>query len=261
MIYTLYNRWHAVLYAALIFIILCPAGVIGAADESFPFHEGERLTFQLRWAFIPVGKAVMEVLPREIINGVEAYHFVLTAKSYPIIDPFYKVRDRIDAYADVAMTHSLLYKKKQLEGDIERDEIVRFDWEHGEAQYCNFGKALAPISILPGTFDPLSVYYYVRRLAIKKKLLIKQPVTDGKKNITGKAVIVKRETLKLKSGTYDTYLMEPSVEQIGGVFEKSKKARIRLWITADNRRMLVKIKSKVRVGSFVGELVSIDSND
>jgi len=60
----------------------------------------------------------------------------------------------------------------------------------------------------------------------------------------------------LSIGTYDTFLIEPEIEHVGGVFEKSKNAKIQVWVTADRRRMPVKIKSKVVVGSFVGELVS-----
>lgn len=60
----------------------------------------------------------------------------------------------------------------------------------------------------------------------------------------------------MTSGTYDTYLIEPEIKQLDGVFEKSKNAKIQVWVTADNRRMPVKIKSEVVVGSFVGELVS-----
>jgi len=106
----------------------------------------------------------LEVLPIETINGVKAYHFVLTAKSNSFVDLFYKVRDRIDAYTDIEMNHTILYKKKQREGKTQKD--------------------------------------------------------------------------------------------VGVVFEKSKNAKIQVWVTADKRRMPVKIKSKVVVGSFVGELVS-----
>ena len=56
--------------------------------------------------------------------------------------------------------------------------------------------------------------------------------------------------------TYDTYLIEPDLEHVGGVFEKSEDAIIQLWVTADKRRIPVQIKSEVVVGSFVGELVS-----
>jgi len=62
-------------------------------------------------------------------------------------------------------------------------------------------------------------------------------------------------------GTYDTYLFEPDIEHVGGVFEKSKDAKIELWITADKRRIPVRLRSKVIVGSFVGELVSMTGVD
>jgi hypothetical protein len=39
------------------------------------------------------------------------------------------------------------------------------------------------------------------------------------------------------------------------VFKKSKNAKIKLWVTADSRRIPIKIKSKVKIGSFTGELV------
>jgi hypothetical protein len=91
---------------------------------------------------------------------------------------------------------------------------------------------------------------------LKEKLIIERPVTDGKKCIIGKAFVIKKETLKLAIGTYDTYLIEPEIKHVGGVFEKSKNAKIQVWVTADKRRMPVKIKSKVVIGSFVGELVS-----
>ncbi len=137
---------------------------IEAAEKNFPFYPGEKLTFQLKWTLIPAGEGILEVLPIETINGVKAYHFVLTAKSNSFVDLFYKVRDRIDAYTDIEMNHTILYKKKQREGKTQKD--------------------------------------------------------------------------------------------VGVVFEKSKNAKIQVWVTADKRRMPVKIKSKVVVGSFVGELVS-----
>lgn len=225
-------------------------------EKDFPFYPGEKLTFLLKWEFIPAGESVLEVLPMETIDGVKAYHFLLTAKSNAFIDSFYKVRDRIDAYANTEMTHSMLYKKKQHEGKTQRDIVVNFDWQNNKVQYTNFKDKRPPIDILSGSFDPLSAFYFVRLFDFQEKSKIERPVTDGKKCVIGELSVIKRETLKLKSGTYDTYLIEPELKHIGGVFEKSKNAKIQLWVTADKRRIPVKIKSKVVVGSFVGELVS-----
>ncbi len=229
---------------------------IKAEDKGYPFNPGERLTFALKWMFIPAGEAVLEVLPVETVDGNKSYHFVLTAKSNEFIDHFYKVRDRIDAYTDIKMTRSILYKKNQLEGKTHREIVVQYNWAKYKAQYSNFNEEREPIDLLPGTFDSLSVFYYMRLFDLKEDLIIERPVTDGKKCVIGKVTVVKRETIKLASGTYDTFLVEPDVKHIGGVFGKSKNAKIQLWVTADHRRMPVKIKSKVIVGSFTGELVS-----
>ena len=229
---------------------------IQAVEKDFPFYPGEKLTFQLKWTVVPAGQGTLEILPIEIIKGVKAYHFVLTAKSNSFLDYIYKVRDRIDAYTDIEMTHTILYKKKQREGKTKRDVVVNFNWDNNKAQYSTLKDIREPIDVLEGSFDPLSAFYYTRLFDLKENLIIERPVTDGKKCIIGKAFVIKKETLKLASGTYDTYLIEPDIKHVGGVFEKSKNAKIQVWVTADNRRMPVKIKSKVVVGSFVGELVS-----
>lgn len=255
------NRWPRVLwsFAVIAAVFLTALGFcenIRAEEMSLPFNPGEKLTFALKWTFVPAGEAALEVLPIEIVNGIKSYHFLLTAQSNEFIDHFYKVRDRIDAYADIKMTRSILYKKKQLEGKTHRDIVVQYDWGEYKAQYSNFSEEQAHIDLLPGAFDPLSAFYYARLFDLKEDLIIERPVTDGKKCIIGKVTVIKRETIKLESGTYDTYLIEPEIKHIGGVFDKSKNAKIQLWVTADHRRIPVKIKSKVVVGSFTGELVS-----
>lgn len=232
--------------------------VTGATEKDLPFRPGERLVFRLKWSFIPAGEAVLEVLPIETLNGEQTFHFVMTAKTNAFVDAFYKVRDRIDAYTDIDMTHTVLYRKKQHEGSTKRDVVVTFDWQENEAQYTTDKEKRDPIAIQPGSFDPLSIFYRARLFDPAENDEIEHPVTDGKKCVIGKARIVKREKLKLSSGTYDTYLLEPDLKHIGGVFKKSKKAKIKLWVTADSRRIPVKIKSKVAVGSFVGELISAE---
>jgi len=234
-------------------------GITFAGEDDFPFQPGEKLTFQARWAFIPAGEAILEILPIETMNGVKAYHFVVNARTYEYIDPFYKVRVRIDAYTDVEMTHSILFKKTQ-GGKKKRDVVVNFNWTKLETQYSNFGKKGRTVPILPGSFDPLSVFYAFRLHDLKENMEIKTPVADGKKCVIGKAKVIKREKIKVPSGTYDTYLVEPDIEHIGGVFKKTKDARLQIWVTADNRCIPVKIKSKVVVGSFVGELISIEKS-
>lgn len=228
-----------------------------AVEEIFPFHPGERWTFEVRWNFIPAGQAVLEVFPIEVMNGIKSYHFVMTARTNSFIDIFYMVRDRVDSYTDVGMTHSILSKRKS-QGDRKKDVVVNFNWEAREAQYSNFGEKREPIPIIPGSFDPLSVYYAFTLHELKEGAQIEIPVTNGKKCVIGRAKVMKRETVTVASGTYDTFLVEPDLRPVGGVFEKSKDAKFRVWVTTGRRRIPVKLESELIIGSFIGELVSVE---
>jgi hypothetical protein len=242
--------------ACLVFIAL--ATHAQAIERAHPFSTGERLTFQVTWSFLPAGEGILEILPMERINGVQSYHFVMTTRTYPFIDLIYKVRDRIDAYTDAAMTHSILFKKRK-EGKSKRNEVVNFDWGKQEAHYSNFGEKSDPIPIKPGSFDPLSVFYAFRLHPLRENMEIQVHVTDGKRCVTGKAKIIRRETVTVASGTYDTFLAEPELGHLRGVFQKSKGAKLQIWVSADHRRIPVRIRSKVSVGSFVAELISAEN--
>lgn len=245
---------HRLLLASAVWWLMAVAA--DAGDRPFPFQPGERLTYVLKWEFIPAGEAVLEVLPMKRIGGQEVFHFSLTVNSHPIVDPFFKVRDRIEAFTDAGMTRSLLFKKDQREGRTRRKVVVRFNWDRGEAQYANFDKKRAPIPVAEGAFDPLSAFYFSRLFDLEAHRQIERPVTDGKRCVTGRARVHKRENITVGGRVYDTFLITPEMKHIRGVFEKSEGADIKLWVSADHRRIPIRIESQVVVGRFVGELVS-----
>jgi Protein of unknown function (DUF3108) len=219
---------------------------------------GEKLTYAVRWENIPAGKLELEIQPITTIRGTEAFHFVLTVKSNAAVDIFVKIRDRIDAFADTGMTHSIYYRKGQT-GTRNRQETIEFDWQAGKAQYSDSGLRQAPIDLQPGSFDPLSAFYYTRMMISDKNLRVERPVTDGKRNFIGNASFVRRETITLNNGkTYDTFCVKPDLEFLGGIFKESKNPQLLLWVTADEKHIPVQIKSKVKVGYFIGELVSAE---
>ena len=250
-------RGITVLFGLCLLLGALPDDRIHAEGPLLPLSPGERLTFRVKWAFIPAGEAVLQTLAVETLKGVPCYHFVMTAKSNSVVDPFYKVRARIDAYTDTAMTHSMLYREKKT-GKRQKDVVLDFDWEKNEARYSNFGVKSDPIPLIPGSFDPLSVFYAFRLSDLKKGLEIRRPVTDGKKCIVGDAEVIRRERIKVADRIYDTFLVEPDVEDIGGVFKKIKDAKLQIWVTADTRRIPVRVKGKVRIGTIVADLVSME---
>jgi Protein of unknown function (DUF3108) len=230
---------------ALILNMACFNTAWGETPD-LPFRSGEKMTFQVRWSFILAGEATIELLPVTNISEKDAHHFLFTAKTSEFVDIFYKVRDRIESYTDISMHHSLFYYRSH-EGKSVKDTTVEFDWDKNQAQYSRIGesKKTDPLPIPEGTFDPLSVFFVFRI-----------PVTDGKQVVLGKVNVIKEEKVIVNGTSYDTFLVEPELGNIGGVFEKSKDAKLQIWVTSDDRRIPVRIKSKVIVGNFVADLTS-----
>ena len=240
------------------FIVFGIFSSVNAAEMNFPFQPGEKMHFVLKYGVIPAGEATLEVHDMDEVQGVEAYHFVMTARSNSFIDMFFKVRDRIDSYADAGMNHSLYYKKDQKEGKTRRNIRVDFDWEENKSTYVNFDTEPKVISQIPGTFDPLTIFYYSRLLDFEKVKEFEHPLTDGEKNMMGIMRVIGEETISVPAGTYETLVLQPDLKNVEGVFSKDPKSRIKLWVTNDERRLLVQMKSKAKVGSFVAELVAVE---
>lgn len=243
--------------SVFLLLIIGMPGALRAGENGLPFNPGEKMVFEVRWSFIPAGEGVLEVLPVEHYKGVPSYHFVFTAKTNEFVDLIYKVRDRVDSYVDTGMTHSIRYEKRH-QGRSKKEVTVSFDWDRNQVRYALFDEKMEPVSVRPGTFDPLSVFFAFRLYDPDTLKEVRIPVTDGKKCVPGRARIIGREKVEAGGVTYDTFLVEPDLEHIGGVFKKSPDAGLRIWVTADSRRIPVKIKSKVAVGSFVAELTSYD---
>jgi hypothetical protein len=218
---------------------------------------GEKLTFEVRWSFILAGEVTLEILPYEEIDGLPAYHFLMTARTSKLVDIFYKVRDRMDSFTDIDMSHALRYIKLH-KG---REATVLFDWEKKEAQLISDGNVTNSTQIENNTFDPLSVFYVFRTAQPDKNNEITVYVADGKKTVKGTAKKIKMEKIKVNGNPFNAVLYEPRMEGVGGVFEKSEGAKMEIWVTDDDLRIPVRIKSKVAVGSFVADLVSYIPGD
>jgi len=230
------------------------------AGRSVPFQIGEKMVFKVRWTFIPAGEAVLEVLPHDSVGGFPVRHLRLTAFTYPAVDVFYKVRDHMDSYVDMDMTRSLSYTRTTL-GKKHREEKVVFDTDSATARYSNFDEERAPIDIEPGTFDPFAVFYAFRLGGLREGVTLSHPVADGKRSIVGRADVVRRETVNTAMGEMDVFLVKLTMDEISGAFEKPEGAGMQIWVTADDYRIPVRVKSKVPVGSFVAELVDISGTD
>lgn len=250
----LFRQPHLALLTALVLMV----GESLLAGE-IPFRVGERLRYRLSWGFVTAGYATLEVKPGEVINGEPARVFGMTAQTTAFVDRIYKVRDQFDSWVDADMKHSLKYQQQQHEGKHVGDRSVEFDWQGSTAQLTRDGKKRDPIKVPPGTFDPLSAMYALRLRTFKLNDVVEIPVSDGKKCAIGRGTVVREERIKTPAGEFDTVVIEPEMKDVSGVFKKSPGAKIHVWFTKTAPFVPVKVASKVLIGSFVGELISIEA--
>ena len=239
----------------LVLIVFTLTGLFvstGAARE-MPFSAGEKFVYRAKWGVIYAGEAVIETLPSESMNGKTVLHFAMTTNTSESVARIYKSKQRQDSYVDGNFTHSVQYQKRAM-GSHPREVVVYFDWKLRQAVYVNFGEPEKPVTIVPGTFDPLSMFFVIRMGELKEGKIIEIPMTDGKKFIPVKALVSGREKIIVNSMEYDTYVVVPNFD-LTKAFDKNQP-ELKIWFTADKKHIPVKIQSRMKIGTFDLELVS-----
>ena len=216
---------------------------VAGRAQGLPFGPGESLRFSIEYGLIKAGTAWLEVEPMQVYKGRPCYHLVSRAESNEFMSKIYKVRDRIDSLVDAEGLYSWRYKKRMREGSFSRDYDILYDPPTGKAKYAD-GKEY---DAEPWSKDALAAFYYVRHMPLEvgKDIAVTHH-SDRRSN----GILVKvhsRETVKVPAGTFDCFVIEPIASE-GGLFKAS--GRMQIWVTADDRRMPVLMKSKIPVGSI-----------
>jgi hypothetical protein len=226
-----------------------------ALTDRLPFQLGERLEYEMKWGFFPVGSAVMEVFAQN--QNLEKSPIIVRfqVRTNSFADNFYKVRTSITSILDSGFSRTLEYKKSQHEGKTKREIEVLYDYEKGEVSYIE-NQSEPRVTDIPGNvFDPLSIAYFFRLNPLTPGGKTVLPTCDGKRFQEVVVTAGQREKISLPNGKVFAIETNPSLKNLGGVFNKSPKGMLKVWYTDDQRRVPVRVSSKVVVGSFTANLV------
>ncbi|MDA3885148.1 MAG: DUF3108 domain-containing protein [Candidatus Delongbacteria bacterium] len=223
--------------------------------RTFPFQNGEYLHFEVSYGYILAGYATIETRENKHFKGKDCFIFKTTAKSRNAFNWVYKVRDWTKSYFDKDSIRSVRFEKHLREGSYNVDIEIDYDQDKHIAKYFRKKKGKKnknkEIKIPPNVIDALSALFYVRMqdLKVGKEILI--PATDNTKIYNIKVLVLKKETIKTEAGKFKCFVVEPIMAD-GGVFKKDGKVKV--WITDDERKMPVKMETKLFFGSIVAEL-------
>ena len=217
-----------------------------------PFHAGESLRFSVQYGFVHAGSAWLEVPEVADWNGHRAWRLVARAESNGFFDKVYKVRNRIESLWDQDSLFSWRYFENRHEGKYTAMDTITYEPDSLRMCYSN-GQSYP----VPGPVqDALSSFYLTRTRALPIGGRIDFDYHASRKTAPMEVRVLGRETVKTPAGKFNCVVLEPLLKA-GGIFKN--KGRLVIWLTDDDRRMPVLMKSKVMIGSVKVVLQEVKS--
>jgi uncharacterized protein DUF3108 len=230
---------------------------VAAADGTgLPFGPGERVQMRITYAGLLAGRASLAVEPGR--EGA-TFRFVSAAKSEGFFAWLFRFRvdDRTVAEWDTVTACSLGIEKHLNEGSAVRDQVVRIDPATGRVLVEDRKVAQHDFSLEPCVLDVLSAFFVTRVRGVSEKEPLRLPVFDNGKSLVLEVRFQGRERLDLPEPlgrNVPTVVVEPLLAEGTGLFVK--KGRLTIWLTDDERRVPVRLRSKVALGSISADLES-----
>lgn len=232
----------------LLKIFLCILFILISPFQSSAYDIPERLYYEITWAGINVGNAMLEVSG----NGSNM-QFMAKVNSARLISYFYKVDDmavsnlRIEKQKGKKTLLPIPYHyrievnegdtkfNKEIISNYKTKTVTYIDHVNKERTVLNF-KNLAP--------DPLSSLYYIRKLPLKVGGSYPITIFNSKKLNTFYIHVLKNDTVKTSLGTFKTILIKLNMNLEGeGIF--FAPGELFIWLTDDKKKRPVMIKKVI----------------
>lgn len=217
-------------------------------------YSREKLFYDIYWMGIYAGKAVLEA---ENKNGI--FRITSRVQSAPVISAFYKVED----FAECIVTNGLPFKLrlKLQEGPHTSDKETVFDMGSRKITFINYLKGKKKEHDIPNgsIWDILSGFYFIRTQKLEAGKPAYVDIFDSNKFFRAEVNILKKQTLQISGiGEVSTLVIKPELKS-EGLFKKT--GDILIWLTDDDRKIPVRVETRIPVGSVVAELKGIEITD
>jgi len=218
--------------------------------QAWTFPVGERMEFSVSWGRVRLGEASLEIEAIDSIAGHAGYRVAMEMWGGP---PFYRVQDRQVSWIRPDPLSSMRFEQRLREGSYKRDTRYTFDLE--ALTYDRFdivdGRWRArqeetAVPIFAGALDDVSFMFLARLLPLEvgqRYELDRYFKEDGNPVVIE---VLRREEIRVPAGTFNTIVLRPII-QTEGAFGDDGEAE--LYLTDDERRVIVRLKTSMAVGS------------
>ncbi len=210
----------------------------------------EILFYDLKWLGIKAGTATLS-----FYEATDRVKIVSEARSDAWVDIFYTVRDRVVSELYKDPLRSQRYRITLREGKHRKDREVLFYPEPGKVLFKDYlSKEDRTIAVPEGLLDPLGAFYVLRNrdLKVGRDEFIR--IFDSKKVYDVRVEVLRKEMVETSLGRFRTIVIKPNMKSQGIFY---RKGEIYIYLTDDERKLPVLLKSKILIGYVVAELVRV----
>lgn len=238
-------------------------GFLGRRPLKDPFGVGEKVIHDVSYMGVSAGTLIMESRPYAQVNNRKNYQFRISISTSSFFSSFYSVKDYVDVLMDFETLVPSVFTLHVKESGQLREAQMFFDHEKNQANYWE--KKVTKKNgeenkkqqweILPYTQSLFSSVFYLRffQWEVGKENAFR--VTDDEKNLVFRGKCVRKEKIKTDAGEFDAIVIKPEVE-LRGKFETIGDNYI--WLSDDDRRYILRIESKIKIGTLVSEVEKIE---
>jgi hypothetical protein len=213
--------------------------------ENHAYAVGEKLTFAVQYFNATAGYAVLSIPEYSVQQGRVCMHVVAEAKTHPFFETFFKVRDRIETFIDADSLIPWRYEKHLREGGFSADAFYLFDQR---THHMLEPDKNHDVTVSAETQDVLSCFFWFRTMELTPgKDMVIHVAADNMQSYELVVNVLRRERVSTLAGDFDCILVQPHL-MYDGLFQQ--KGEVFVWITDDNRRIPVKIQTKIAIGSI-----------
>ncbi|MCB0342316.1 MAG: DUF3108 domain-containing protein [Pseudobdellovibrionaceae bacterium] len=238
-------------------------GFVGRRPEVDPYVLGERVTMAVKYFKVAAGYMTFEVRPMAEVNDRLAYHFAVIIKSSSVFSMFYKVDDWAETFLDYEELVPLTMGIHVNESKQARDIRSYFDWKKLEATFWEKKvtkekgeeEKKQVWKLAPYSQNVVSAIFYLRNFNLRVGKTIAFPVSDDGKNFVFSGKVLRKEVLTTEAGTFNCFVIKPELK-LDGVFKPV--GDVYLWITDDKYRTMVRLESKIKIGTIIAEATKIE---
>lgn len=219
------------------------------------YAEG-KFRYQVSWQGVPVAEAEVEIKRTKV--GETPFLIVRThARTEEAIDMFYHLRHTTESMFDARTLEPLSYYSFQLENRRAKLLEMRFDrngavdidqWKNGELSETH------SYNLDNRPFDPISAAFMARSLPLEVGKKMTVDVFNGKNRYLVEFEVLSKELLWMNKQERMAYKVQPRVTKLTDTEGEKRLESATLWVSADERRDVLKIESKVKVGRITAEL-------